>query len=108
MRWLAVMLALLLASGTLVGGIYARDRAPGTYHPATATQARADAATVLVTTEGWHCPGCAVTRLERGPGGTWLARLRIRSEIRCVLIDLARFSFTPRRGLTGVRYVACS
>jgi hypothetical protein len=108
MRWLAVTLALLLAAGVLMGAIYVRDRRPGTYLASPPTLARADATTVLVATQGWGpCSRCAVIGLRPGRAGVWSARLREHATVRCVRIDVRSFRFTPKQGLTGIRFVNC-
>jgi hypothetical protein len=109
MRWLAVTLALLLAAGLLTGSIYLRDRSPGNYQPRTPTLARADAITVLSTIQGWgRCARCAVVDVRPVQSGTWSARLRVRSTMRCVRIDIARFRFTTTHGFTGIQFIRCA
>lgn len=109
MKWLAVTLGLLLAAGLLTGAIYIRDRRPDTYRPRTPTLARADATTVLSAIQGWgRCPRCAVMSVRPVRSGTWSARLRVRSTVRCVQIDVTRFRFTTRQGLTGIQFIHCA
>ncbi len=106
-RWLAVTLALVAATGALLGGMYLRDRRPGAWHPPSAFAARADAESLLSALNGGRCGGCAVTRLRPASSGLWFARLRIEDQVRCVRIDPDRFAMTPESGLVGMEVVAC-
>ena len=108
MRWLAATIGLISASAVLVGGIYLRDRDPGSWRPPESTRAQGAAQTVLAALSGYNChQGCVVTSVTRRGQDQWLARLEIRSRARCFAIDLQRFSFTVQHGLVGVAAVKC-
>jgi len=110
MRWLAVTVGLLAATGALLAGIYVRDRNPNAWHPPAQQLARGDAEGVLLGIMGWHCPhGCRVETVTPLAQGRWFARLEVHWRAVCVEIEPRRFSIAPRTltGFTGVLFSGC-
>jgi hypothetical protein len=107
MRWLAVTLVLLCASGLLVGGVYLRDRDTADWRPPESSLAHTDARAIVAGLDGGYCGlGCGVRSLVRLEPGQWAVRIELNSRPRCYAIDIDHFSLT-QRGLQGIEPRAC-
>ena len=107
MRWLAVTVALLVASAGLVLGIYVRDR-DTSWRPAPHAAADFDARMVMTYVAGPDCgKRCSYELLGNPQTNHWLARIVDRSRAQCVDIDLLSFATSEAHGVSGVTPVAC-